>query len=101
VSFAGYFRQGDGRPQGLENLASRKLTAGAKARSQRPSSLQEKNVSRFSYSIVFIGCLVTAGLLSSCGSTGSGAAYKNPSTPVEQRVEDLLGRMTVEEKAAT
>ncbi|MGD0628005.1 MAG: glycoside hydrolase family 3 C-terminal domain-containing protein [Terracidiphilus sp.] len=27
------------------------------------------------------------------------APYKNPSTPVEQRVSDLLGRMTTEEKA--
>jgi len=29
----------------------------------------------------------------------AGAAYKNPQLPVEQRVQDLLGRMTVEEKA--
>ena len=27
------------------------------------------------------------------------APYKNPSTPLEQRVSDLLGRMTTEEKA--
>jgi beta-glucosidase len=47
-----------------------------------------------------MGCLIAGGLLSSCSSVGSGAAYKNPSTPVEQRVQDLLGRMTVEEKAA-
>src|SRR5580693_9761832 len=26
--------------------------------------------------------------------------YKNPSLPVEQRVQDLLGRMTVQEKVA-
>ena len=26
--------------------------------------------------------------------------YKDPSLPVEQRVEDLLARMTLEEKAA-
>ncbi|MGA7357873.1 MAG: hypothetical protein WBW70_03410, partial [Candidatus Sulfotelmatobacter sp.] len=26
--------------------------------------------------------------------------YKNPSLPVEQRVEDLLGRMTLQEKVA-
>jgi beta-glucosidase len=29
----------------------------------------------------------------------SNAPYKNPATPVEQRVADLLGRMTLEEKA--
>jgi len=28
------------------------------------------------------------------------APYRNPATPVEQRVADLLGRMTIEEKAA-
>lgn len=28
------------------------------------------------------------------------APYKNPSTPVEDRVKDLLGRMTIEEKAS-
>jgi beta-glucosidase len=28
------------------------------------------------------------------------APYKNPSTPVEERVKDLLGRMTLEEKAS-
>ena len=27
-------------------------------------------------------------------------AYRNPQLPVEQRVDDLLGRMTVEEKVA-
>ena len=57
-------------------------------------------MSRISYSIVFVACLAAAALLSSCGGAGGGAAYKNPSTPVEQRVADLLGRMTVEEKAA-
>jgi beta-glucosidase len=30
----------------------------------------------------------------------SDAPYKNPSTPVEERVQDLLGRMTLEEKAS-
>ena len=29
----------------------------------------------------------------------SNAPYKNPATPVEQRVADLLSRMTLEEKA--
>jgi len=33
-------------------------------------------------------------------SVAPDAPYKNPSTPVEQRVQDLLSRMTTEEKAA-
>src|SRR5438270_10372508 len=39
-------------------------------------------------------------LLTGCGSANGGAVYKNPSTPTEQRVADLLARMTVEEKVA-
>ena len=34
------------------------------------------------------------------GFTETGAPYKDASLPVEQRVEDLLGRMTLEEKVA-
>ncbi len=45
--------------------------------------------------VVSLACLA-AGFLSGCGQ----ATYKNPSAPVEQRVEDLLGRMTSDEKAA-
>src|SRR6202012_3784790 len=33
-------------------------------------------------------------------SVPANAPYKNPSLPVDQRVQDLLGRMTLEEKAA-
>ncbi len=33
-----------------------------------------------------------------CGKKEDFAAYKNPNLPVEQRVEDLLARMTLEEK---
>lgn len=36
-------------------------------------------------------------LLSSCSPSGE-EIYKNPSAPVEERVEDLLSRMTLEEK---
>jgi beta-glucosidase len=45
-------------------------------------------------------CVVTVvvlAVLSSCGGMGS-APYKNSKLAVEQRVEDLLGRMTLEEK---
>ena len=46
------------------------------------------------------------GVLAVCGAAFSGVAaqeapaYKNPSLPVEQRVKDLLSRMTLEEKVA-
>jgi beta-glucosidase len=33
-------------------------------------------------------------------SVPASAPYKNPATPIDQRVQDLLGRMTTEEKAA-
>lgn len=36
--------------------------------------------------------------LISCGTSGSDPDYKNPELPVQDRVEDLLERMTVEEK---
>jgi beta-glucosidase len=54
---------------------------------------------------VYLASLVAAALLSGCSGgnsagTAANAAYKNPSTPVEQRFEDLLGRMTADEKAA-
>lgn len=38
-------------------------------------------------------------LLASCGSgSGGDLLYKDPSQPVEKRVDDLLGRMTLDEK---
>ena len=41
--------------------------------------------------------VVMLAVLSSCGGMGT-APYKNAKLPVEQRVDDLLGRMTLEEK---
>ena len=41
-------------------------------------------------------------LLYLCGAYGQDAtrpAYLDPSTPIDQRVADLIGRMTLEEKA--
>jgi beta-glucosidase len=42
--------------------------------------------------VVVLGCVVAGGAVS------AQAPYKNPSLPVSARVQDLLGRMTVEEK---
>ncbi len=42
-----------------------------------------------------IGCLCVP-----AGFAGAAEAYRDASLPVEQRVEDLLGRMTLEEKVA-
>ena len=33
-------------------------------------------------------------------NTGSQPVYKDPSRPIDERVQDLLGRMTVDEKIA-
>jgi beta-glucosidase len=49
------------------------------------------------------GCVVTAGLILFAGGVRAQATqpdYRNPALPVEKRVADLLGRMTLEEKLA-
>ena len=43
---------------------------------------------------------VLASLLCAAQSQPASAPYKNPSLPVDARVKDLLGRMTLEEKVA-
>ncbi|MCD7971646.1 MAG: glycoside hydrolase family 3 C-terminal domain-containing protein [Candidatus Azobacteroides sp.] len=48
--------------------------------------------------IQFLAFIVIAGIISSCHN--SDLRYKNSSLPVEERVKDLLSRMTLEEKAA-
>lgn len=53
--------------------------------------------------IAFISIAALSLALSSCsdrtsGKPGPDALYKDPSAPVEKRVEDLLSRMTLEEK---
>jgi beta-glucosidase len=49
-----------------------------------------------------LGAMVTlaAGLAPGARSQESSPTYKNPNLPVEQRVADLLARMTIEEKVA-
>jgi beta-glucosidase len=56
--------------------------------------------------LLYVACAVSAlstGSRASLWAADPGAlpAYKNPQTPVEERVEDLLGRMTPAEKART
>ena len=59
-----------------------------------------------SFKVLLAGSISLAfaqsGYSSSNSSNGSlaNAPYKNPSLPVEMRVQDLLGRMTIEEKTA-
>jgi beta-glucosidase len=50
-------------------------------------------------------CLISIPILAISGTTQNQSGsdivpYKNPSLPVEQRVQDLLGRMTLQEKVA-
>ena len=52
---------------------------------------------RFSY---LVASSILATLLAGCNRPAEKAIYRDPSAPVEQRVQDLLGRMTAEEKAA-
>ena len=47
-----------------------------------------------------ISILVLAMLSVAQNQSGSAAPYKNPALPVDQRVQDLLGRMTLQEKVA-
>lgn len=50
---------------------------------------------------VLVLAIVASGITAAQGQSASPLApYKNPGLPVEQRVQDLLGRMTLEERAA-
>ena len=50
--------------------------------------------------LLIVGCLLTAAFLPGQSAVPSDAPYKNSKTMLEDRVKDLLGRMTVEEKAS-
>ena len=54
----------------------------------------------FSRIRVLVGGILIASLTAIGFCQLSDAPYKNPTLPVEQRVQDLLGRMTLEEKVA-
>jgi beta-glucosidase len=47
---------------------------------------------------VVLGLLMTVAPMCGRGQQQSAAAYMNPALPVEQRVDDLIGRMTLAEK---
>jgi hypothetical protein len=63
-----------------------------------PDSLEGKTMRRF----LCLVLILSAAVLSSAQNAGGAGIppYKNPSLPVEQRVQDLLGRMTLQEKVA-
>jgi len=48
---------------------------------------------------LLVGVVLSPNLLRAQGAVPADAPYKNPATPVDERVKDLLGRMTTEEKA--
>jgi beta-glucosidase len=50
--------------------------------------------------ILILTVLVAGAAAAHSQDVPSNAPYKNAKLPVEQRVQDLLGRMTVEEKAS-
>jgi beta-glucosidase len=56
------------------------------------------NKKHFYWNNVFICIILPSLLLISCGQKEDLPVYKNPNLPVEERVEDLLPRMTLEEK---
>ena len=54
-----------------------------------------------SFTVALAGLAVGASLLfAQSGSPPSNPAYLNPALPIEQRVDDLISRMTLEEKAS-
>lgn len=52
--------------------------------------------------LTLVLCLIGSGSLATTQETrpDAGAAYRNPKLPVEQRVDDLISRMTLEEKVS-
>ncbi len=59
--------------------------------------MNPRNIIRRLLSAAFASAV--AGFAAAAGAAG-GPLYKNPSAPIEARVEDLLSRMTLEEKVA-
>ena len=55
---------------------------------------------RFAIVVLGIAAMSTAGAMSLLDAQGATPLYRQPNTPVEARVADLLARMTLEEKVA-
>src|SRR5215831_4471961 len=66
--------------------------------SPNPNDLRRVRMRRFSCLVVVL--LVSFLTFAQSQTSPASAPYKNPSLPVEQRVQDLLKRMTLEEKVA-
>lgn len=62
--------------------------------------LDSKGVRRLAPALVMAAALVSAAGVRTARTQGERPAYLDPSRPLEARVEDLLSRMTVEEKVA-
>jgi beta-glucosidase len=60
---------------------------------------KENNMGMLHRIVVLVVTVLIAGVVAQSQDVPFNAAYKNPKLPVEQRVQDLLGRMTLEEKA--
>ena len=57
-------------------------------------------VSRVFFRAALLGCAVASGALGQQGGSEARPAYLDTSLPVDARVDDLVGRMTLEEKAS-
>ena len=65
------------------------------------NNYQAQNIRRLSRIFALVLAVLGAGVVDApCQDVPSNAPYKNPKLPVEERVHDLLGRMTLEEKAS-
>jgi beta-glucosidase len=56
-------------------------------------------VSVFHKSIRVAGALCAATVVASAQPSSDALAFRNPDLPIEKRVDDLLSRLTIEEKA--
>jgi beta-glucosidase len=60
----------------------------------------EINTRLASQSVFFVALIIVHALVPSAAQTAGGAVYLDPSQPINVRVDDLIGKMTLEEKAS-
>jgi beta-glucosidase len=58
-----------------------------------------RNPAKHLFLFVFAGCALAGWGQQGAPGAAPGALYQRPDAPIEQRVQDLIGRMTLEEKA--